>query len=969
MNIRELSATKFEKVIYDPAEQDPSFNKEAINNKDIDSDQQSKNYVTAKNLNDLKNVVNGLTDTVSSITLYLSNIEETMDNSSSNSTFKGYNIINYTPSNGITEVSGNLFINLSNFLQKNQILIDNQSFTDSIKNLDDYYLKLKNVSVDGNKVKSISSYNLVSYSSVENYITSSTILAMDYLTSYIKENVATQPEITLSAGTGISINNNKININLADNGGLKFNDNNQLMIDNISGNSYYAGDGLDLNDNQFSINLAENRGLKFNTNNQLMIDQNYITELINQNQNVVSVVSYGLNGDGSYDNAEAMANLINDINNKNIRDIYFPAGTYLFSTSANASNWDNFILFSDISNLRIHGAGDASILKYKNTNTKTSQHSLLKLVNVKNIKFENIKFEGDLFNIPDPFSSISSFYQETEIWPAKEDLNNNLTNPNRTDYWPDQAAWYSTTDKVGHLITGGNVKNITFNNVTFANARFMAINLTGSENVQVANCRFYNILRDGIHLKHSHNAIITNNHFYRVCDDAIALHTAYGDILNYWGEIRDHKFNTTVGHSHIISNNNFDASQGIKILGAKNILITNNIFRRSIGHAIYLSNKLEDEITKTNMFNITVDNNIMLDTLNHIIHPNGHVLYIQNAATPELLNNNPKSYNWEKLINNNGTAVYTNNASPANNIKITNNTIGRTIDYTSGYYSDVYGDYLLNLGYPNSLNFLPFSTAQFYDINFENSNTPGVELFNCEGVYLKGSFKNLTIDNNNFFGFNGKSVILYDNKYSEHNILQDFYITNNKFEDCILTNYTSTSSDEWQKILDLSGNATSIIYIKDIATDNYIIKNQHIPSNYLLSGNIHINNNLFNLDPYCRDSLHNNTNNTWDYIIKATYDGQQYYSFNTTAIRTRTPSIVYNNQNQHLFLEIKNNMFKNLICISYDNFINLNKAKISENIAYTSTADRTGIGHRKIITQHSNFNWITVNSETSKLIN
>lgn len=108
----------------------------------------------------------------------------------------------------------------------------------------------------------------------------------------------------------------------------------------------------------------------------------------------VNVLRYGVIGDGVTDNTEALQKIVEM---PNVGCLYFPAGKYIVK--------DNVYLRSGVSDgLRFTGDGDKSVIKKSSgstnycvfvglSGTKTGYGS-----GVKNIKFDHLKFEGDLAN-------------------------------------------------------------------------------------------------------------------------------------------------------------------------------------------------------------------------------------------------------------------------------------------------------------------------------------------------------------------------------------------------------------------------------------------------------------------------------------------------------------------------------------------------------------------------------------------
>lgn len=105
-------------------------------------------HVTAGDLNTIKDTLSTLVDNVNDINSHL--ISASFGDSS------GYGI----SSNSNSSIDNYL---TDDFVRKNQLIVDNHTINDSIIKFDDYYLRHKNIFVDGYKISPTSPYNLVSY--------------------------------------------------------------------------------------------------------------------------------------------------------------------------------------------------------------------------------------------------------------------------------------------------------------------------------------------------------------------------------------------------------------------------------------------------------------------------------------------------------------------------------------------------------------------------------------------------------------------------------------------------------------------------------------------------------------------------------------------------------------------------------------------------------------------------------------
>lgn len=149
-------------------------------------------------------------------------------------------------------------------------------------------------------------------------------------------------------------------------------------------------------------------------------------------------------------------------------------------------------------------------------------------------------------------------------------------------------------------LTGRNIDRLRMQNVTIIGTRYMATAFrTVNNGIFTGNVLEY-IARDGIRAVNSWNIVITGNTLKYVADDAIAVHSIDEE--------------TVPGSGVIISNNTLEGCQGIKVLGAKICTVSNNVFRRTLRIPIYI--ELPGTGTEGNspQFAIDVSHNIITDT-------------------------------------------------------------------------------------------------------------------------------------------------------------------------------------------------------------------------------------------------------------------------------------------------------------------------------------------------------------------
>jgi hypothetical protein len=162
---------------------------------------------------------------------------------------------------------------------------------------------------------------------------------------------------------------------------------------------------------------------------------------------------------------------------------------------------------------------------------------------------------------------------------------------------------YPVETNQSQCLTGENVRDVRLIDMTFRKLRYMATAFNIVENAVVEGCTFSDIFRDGARFTQAYNVRVVGNHFRRVADDAVAIHSRddYGGVL---------------AHGHVVDSNTFDMCQGIKVLGAKALSISDNVMIHMLRTPVEIMSEY-DAFPEGNaaMFAIRVSGNIILDTL------------------------------------------------------------------------------------------------------------------------------------------------------------------------------------------------------------------------------------------------------------------------------------------------------------------------------------------------------------------
>lgn len=358
----------------------------------------------------------------------------------------------------------------------------------------------------------------------------------------------------------------------------------------------------------------------------------------------------------------------------------------------------------------------------------------------------------------------------------------------------------------GHYISG-----VRLESVTFENLRFFAFAMQYSEDVVITNCSFNSVLRDGVHFENSHNVRVANCSFYRVADDAVSI----SQTDNEGDDGKKH-----LSESFVITGNTFEASQGIQISGTKNVVISNNVMTRSLRRPIVIHNREMGNIYYTGIMNYLIEGNIILDTIGN--RGGNTAILITNDQAPLGTAGNtssPKAGDY---------SLSSSVALPIRNVRVVNNVVGWTLPTGVAYSSYERGLLLDRVGNYSG------GTAGFTDPTMND------DAYLCKAIVIEGAIHELEIANNHIYG-------------------------------------STSSGANWPAIaVDLGSVATGGLVVNARIQGNTIkdwpsmraiaISNA---ANRVGIASIDISGNLFDLDPYFRNSGHTAANK-WTAADKCT---------------------------------------------------------------------------------------------------
>jgi hypothetical protein len=474
--------------------------------------------------------------------------------------------------------------------------------------------------------------------------------------------------------------------------------------------------------------------------------------LVTRTSEVFNVRDFGAVGDGVTNDRNAFQAAFNAANAAGGGVVYMPPGRYRKADTAGN-------LWTIYSNTSLVGEGDESVIFFDDRSTQARSGNDMIItdpaIETQNIEFKNFKVEGTLL---------------TEL---------NMTNQK-------------------FCFTGNRINGLRFENITMVGLRAMATAFNQVKNGIFTGNRLEYIALDGLRATSSQNVIFSNNTFKAVTDDCIAAHTYNSDSPRAGG--------------FIITGNTIEASQGIKVLGAKELVISNNVMRRTLRTPIHIETTGAANIEgQTNFLSINITGNTICDTFGNRGTTSAIYCIYQNGRSKQALaqqpgvSTSPYEYNYLTDINN-GTTV----KSGAFGVNITNNIISRTLGDVAQYSDFGYGQ------------LFDRTTSGFWSnpsVNFSSQLT--------HGIIFGSGVNGLNISDNTISGTTFTGINLVNNISS--NIID--------FNNVTISRNTIIDVVGYGLFCNTSGSGVG-------------------------ASNILITSNTFDIDPFFRNANHA-ANNTW----------------------------------------------------------------------------------------------------------
>ena len=349
---------------------------------------------------------------------------------------------------------------------------------------------------------------------------------------------------------------------------------------------------------------------------------------------------------------------------------------------------------------------------------------------------------------------------------------------------------FQTQTNQSQMISLNNVSKVRITNMTLRMARYMSIALGRCSDVLVSGCRIEDSLRDGIHLANCRDGRVVNNICVRVADDMIAIHSQ--DAASLVPE-----FNVVIGNQGTLC-------QGMKFLGAKNLVVSHNTMQLSLRNPILVGvHPLSTGEGWSPVYSIDISHNVIMDTFATL----DEVFAIKVAIgdrKPGSLSTKPGS-NSSVL-----PYTYVNDYDAAGKVniggmgvRVCNNTVGRA--RASGVLLSSYGAGLrLERGQSGKpLGWIDFTTTEAD--------------FGITGIWINGPVRGLDVSHNQLYGagYNpaGCPAMRIDANGPDANgiVLEDALVSYNQVFDWMGTGlYLMHSGANNAKCINIIGNSFNL---------------------------------------------------------------------------------------------------------------------------------------------------------------
>jgi hypothetical protein len=163
--------------------------------------------------------------------------------------------------------------------------------------------------------------------------------------------------------------------------------------------------------------------------------------------------------------------------------------------------------------------------------------------------------------------------------------------------WGNGGSWATRS----HLMELAGMGDVTLSNIHAKNSRFMGLVVTGCRDFIATGCNVENTVADGIRVTAYRKALVSFSRFQSVNDDAIAIHSPDATAA-------------PTECSAVVYGNVLTDSQGITVLGSKNLTVAANVLTRPHCRAIFVGQDDAYEEGNTPLIQCNITGNV-IDTL------------------------------------------------------------------------------------------------------------------------------------------------------------------------------------------------------------------------------------------------------------------------------------------------------------------------------------------------------------------
>ena len=479
----------------------------------------------------------------------------------------------------------------------------------------------------------------------------------------------------------------------------------------------------------------------------------------------ISVKDFGAVGDGVTDETNPFQLAINAVLAAGGRRIYIPAGTYYFDgPSPSLDPGAGGIVFygdgRDATTLK--WAGSTTGVYIKDVNDPSSKALFKNIINTpkNSLLFEKIKFQG--------------------LWV-------NGLNGGGASMWLD---YYD---------------DITIRDCSFIDCANICIDLHFLQSFHCEDNMWIDNARDCIRVRDTPNCVVTGNYILRNGDDAIALHIS-DDSIGTW----------PIRSQMVVTGNNIINAGTIKCLGGRRIVIADNTLRFPNLVGIQVTSSSAFPEGNTNIFDVTVCNNIISDLLS--------------VTTP--------------IPQTTATAIAVHGQTPRGSAS-TNNTIPGQYDSTTSAFV------------------FPWNVADVDTSNLANPATATTGI-NISGNTIRRTAKTVSAFSDYGFGTRLFGGVEYNPAITDESLRQTAGVRIDfpGFKSAIISN---NIIENFLNGISFASATSNFDYIDVLVESNVIsncINRGVLVNSSNFSVGITIRNNVLNLDPY-RQNLNSNVNGTY----------------------------------------------------------------------------------------------------------